>query len=245
MDHRSRTRPSLSWVTSMPYQRPMDLAGFDLNLLKAFDALYAERHVTHAGLRVGLSQSAMSGALTRLREVFQDELFVRTATGMQPTPRAHDLAGPVADALRIVRGALQVEGFDPGTADHTFTIAMTDYAAFVLLPPLLTRLSTEAPRVDLRVRGMFGRDEAVALLDGGEADLAVGVSTDVSARILARPLFREGFACVARCGHPAFAGGVSLGAFVAAPHLLVSPEGDRSGWSTASCPSWDSSGAWC
>ncbi|WP_245501419.1 LysR family transcriptional regulator [Lichenibacterium minor] len=213
----------------MPYQRPMDVAGFDLNLLKAFDALYAERHVTHAGLRVGLSQSAMSGALTRLREVFEDELFVRTAAGMQPTPRAHDLAGPVADALRIVRGALQVEGFDPETADQTFTIAMTDYAAFVLLPPLLTRLSTEAPRVDLRVRGMFGRDEAVALLDGGEADLAVGVPTDVSARILARPLFREGFACVARSGHPAFAGGVSLGAFVAAPHLLVSPEGDRSG----------------
>ena len=91
----------------------MDVAGFDLNLLKAFDALYAERHVTHAGLRVGLSQSAMSGALTRLREVFEDELFVRTPAGMQPTPRAHDLAGPVADALRLVRGALQAGGFDP------------------------------------------------------------------------------------------------------------------------------------
>lgn len=213
----------------MSYQRPMDVAGFDLNLLKVFDALYAERHVTHAGLRTGLSQSAMSGALTRLREVFEDELFVRTPAGMQPTPRAHDLAGPVADALRLVRGALGTRSFDHRTSDQAFTIAMTDYAAFVLLPPLLARLGAEAPQVDLRVRGMFGRDEAVALLDAGEADLAVGVPTDASARIISRPLFREGFACVARCGHPAFAEGVSLEAFAAAPHLLVSPEGDRSG----------------
>jgi DNA-binding transcriptional LysR family regulator len=216
-------------VTQMPYQQRMDVASFDLNLLKAFDALYAERSVTHAGLRIGLSQSAMSGALTRLREVFEDELFVRTSTGMQPTPRAHDLAGPVADALRLVRSALGAEVFDHRTSDQVFTIAMSDYAAFVLLPPLLARLGVEAPRVDLRVRGMFGRDEAIALLDGGEADLAVGVPVDASARIFALPLFRESFVCVARRGHPAFAEGVSLQTFAGSPHLLVSPEGDRSG----------------
>ncbi len=207
----------------------MDVAGFDLNLLKAFDALYAERHVTRAGLRIGLSQSAMSGALTRLREVFEDELFVRSTAGMQPTPRAHDLAGPVADALHLVRGALKSGGFDPETADHTFTIAMTDYAAFVLLPPLVARLGVEAPHIDLRVCGMFARDEAVELLDSGEANLAVGFPVEASARILVRPLLREGFACVARLGHPAFAEGAGLEAFAAAPHLLVSPEGDRSG----------------
>ena len=82
----------------------MDIAGFDLNLMKAFDALYAERHVTRAGSRIGLSQSAMSGALTRLRELLGDELFVRTPSDMQPTPRAHDLAGPVSDALHTDRG---------------------------------------------------------------------------------------------------------------------------------------------
>src|ERR1700723_3639181 len=105
----------------------MDVAGFDLNLMKAFDALYAERHVTRAELRIGLTQSAMSGALTRLRELLDDELFVRTPSGMQPTPRADDLAGPVFDALRLIRGALQTDGFDPTTADHAFTIAITDY----------------------------------------------------------------------------------------------------------------------
>ena len=210
----------------MPYQRPMDVAGFDLNLLKAFDALYAERHVTHAGQRIGLSQSAMSGALTRLREVFDDELFVRSPTGMRPTPRADDLAVPVAAALRLVREVLRADTFDPAAADHTVTIAMSDYAAFVLLPPLLARLAVEAPRLDVRVRGIFGRTEALDLLDSGEANLAIGFPVQASARILIHPLLHEGFACIARTGHPAFAEGAGLEVFAAAPHLLVSPEGD-------------------
>ena len=106
---------------------------------------------------------------------------------------------------------------------------MTDYAAFVLLPSLLARLSVKAPHIDLRVCGMFAREEAIALLDSGEANLALGVPIETSGRILVRPLLREGFACVARRGHPAFAEGASLEAFVAAPHLLVAPEGDRTG----------------
>lgn len=207
----------------------MDIGSFDLNLLKVFDALYAERNVTRAGLRIGLSQSAVSGALTRLRELIGDELFVRTPAGMQPTARADDLAAPVADALGLVRGALRADPFVPASADRSFTIAMSDYAAFVLLPPLLARLGVEAPGIDVRVRGMFGRGEAIELLDGGEATLAVGVPAEASARILVRPLLREGFACVARRGHPAFAGGTDIAAFAAAPHLLVSPEGDRVG----------------
>ncbi len=115
----------------------MDVAGLDLNLLKAFDALYAERHVTRAGQRMRLSQSPMSGALTRLREVFDDEWFVRSPTGMQPTPRADDLAGPISSSLHFMRSVLQGDGFDSAAADHIVTIAMTDYAAFVLLPPPL------------------------------------------------------------------------------------------------------------
>ena len=207
----------------------MDLAGFDLNLLKAFDALYAERHVTRAGQRIGLSQSVMSGALTRLREVFKDDLFVRSPAGMQPTPRADDLAGAVSEALRLMRGVLEADTFDPAAADHTVTIAMSDYAAFVLLPPLMARLAAAVSRLDVRVRGIFGREEAVDLLDSGEANLAIGFPVPASARILVRPLLREGFACIARRGHPAFADGAGLEAFAAAAHLLVSPEGDRMG----------------
>ena len=88
-------------LSEQPSVSRMDIGSFDLNLLKAFDALYAERHVTRAGLRIGLSQSAMSGALTRLRELLADELFVRTQLGMQPTARADDLAGPVSHVLRL------------------------------------------------------------------------------------------------------------------------------------------------
>jgi DNA-binding transcriptional LysR family regulator len=207
----------------------MDVAGFDLNLLKAFDALYAERHVTRAGHRIGLSQPAMSGALTRLREVFNDELFVRSPTGMQPTPRADDLSGPISSSIRLMQSVLQDDRFDPATVDHIVTIAMTDYAAFVLLPPLMAQLAVEAPRLEVRVRGIFGKDEVVDLLDSGEVSLAISVSVDTSARILTRPLLREGFACIARDGHPAFANGAGIEEFAAAPHLLVSPEGDRTG----------------
>lgn len=207
----------------------VDIKGFDLNLLKVLDALIAERHVTRAGLRVGLGQSSMSGALARLRELFGDELFVRTPAGMAPTPRALDLAGPVADALRLVKGALGAEAFIAAQAEQAFTIAMSDYAAFVLLPPLLARLGAEAPGVDLHVRGMFGRGEAIDLLDRGEASLAIGVPVEASARILSRRILLEGFACIARAGHPAFASGGDIAAFAAAPHLLVSPEGDREG----------------
>jgi len=216
-------------LASCFYGRLMNVAGFDLNLLKAFDALYAERHVTRAGQRIGLSQSAMSGALSRLREVFDDELFVRSPALMHPTPRADDLAGPIAAALRLMRSVLQDDEFDPAIADHIFTIAMTDYAAFVLLPPLLAHLAVQAPRLDVRVRGIFGKDEVIDLLDSGEVNLAVSVPVDATARILTRPLFREGFSCISRPGHPAFAEGGDIKAFAAASHLLVSPEGDRSG----------------
>jgi DNA-binding transcriptional LysR family regulator len=207
----------------------MDVAGFDLNLVKAFDALYTERHVTRAGHRIGLSQSAMSGALTRLREVFNDELFVRSPTGMHPTPCADDLAGPISAALRLLRDVLQDDRFDPTTADHIVTIALTDYAAFVLLPPLLAQLAVAAPRLDVRVRGIFGKDEVIDLLDSGEANLAISVPVDASERILTRPLLKEGFVCIARPGHPAFVSDAGIEAFAAAPHLLVSPEGDRAG----------------
>jgi hypothetical protein len=106
---------------------------------------------------------------------------------------------------------------------------MTDYAAFVLPPSLLARLAVEAPRIDVRVRGIFGKDEVVDLLDSGEVSLALSVPVDTSARILTRPLLREGFACIARSWHPAFAHDAGIEAFAAASHLLVSPDEDRAG----------------
>src|SRR5437879_6395361 len=124
----------------------MNIRDIDLNLLVVLDALLEERSVTRAAAKVGLSQPAMSNALSRLRETFGDPLLVRTPGGMVPTARAHDLAEPVRQALRAIGSAIAPGPiFDPKISRHVFTIGTTDYAELVLLPELSKRLQNEAP----------------------------------------------------------------------------------------------------
>lgn len=208
----------------------MDYRGLDLNLIVAFDALMEERHVTRAARRIGLTQPAMSAALARLRKATGDELFVRGPKGLAPTPRAQDLAAPLKGALRTVGEALALrDDFRPAEASAVFTLALSEHPAHVLLPPLAEALATAAPGVDLRIRGFTDRNEAVRLLDEGLADVAVGVPPGTEARILARPLFRERFVSVARAGSSAAECLGDAGAFAAARHVLISPEGDGFG----------------
>lgn len=210
----------------------MDLHGIDLNLLVAFDALMAERSVTKAGARVGRTQPAMSAALARLRELLRDELFVRGPTGLQPTPRALDLAEPLGRALAEIQRTLAfTQLFDPRSSATSFALGLSDHPAFVLLPRLLERLREAAPTVTLRVTSFTARDDAVAILDGGGADLTVGVPPTVPAggRILSRPLFEERFVCVVRMDHPVADGPLDLATFLGLSHLLVSPENERFG----------------
>src|SRR5262245_34870156 len=129
----------------------MNLAAIDLNLLLVFDALMAERHVTRAGQRVGLSQPAVSAALNRLRALLDDDLFVRHAGEMVPTPRALELAEPVADALRRVEFAFAAGArFDPATMRREFTLRGVDYVGYLVIPPLLAELATAAPGIVVR-----------------------------------------------------------------------------------------------
>jgi len=209
----------------------MDLYGIDLNLLVAFEALMAERNVTRAGARIHRSQPAMSAALSRLRTLLKDELFVRGPEGLQPTPRALDLAEPLGRALAQIQRALDfTQAFEAGASSAAFTIGLSEHPAHVLLPRLLVRLRTEAPGVTLRVRSVVARDDALALLDAGEIDLAVGVPpTTAAGRILARPLFEERFVCILRRDHPAARRRLTLDAWLALTHLLVSPENERFG----------------
>ncbi|MBC7800513.1 MAG: LysR family transcriptional regulator [Gemmatimonadaceae bacterium] len=209
----------------------MDLHGIDLNLLVAFDALMAERSVTRAGARIGRTQPAMSAALSRLRALLRDELFVRGPTGLQPTPRALDLAEPIGRALADIQRSLAfTQGFDPQTSAVTFNIGLSEHPAFVFLPALVEALQTVAPGVTLRVRGFTARDDAVAMLDAGSVDVAVGVPPTIAAgRILTRPLFTDRFVCIVRKGHPAAGAALTMQAFLGLSHLLVSPEGDRFG----------------
>lgn len=208
----------------------MDLHGIDLNLLVAFDALMAERSVTRAGVRIGRTQPAMSAALSRLRLLLRDELFVRSSAGLQPTPRALELAAPLSEALAGIGRLLDVSRpFEPAHATLAFTLGLSDHPALVALPPLLRRLAAQAPAVRLKVRAFTAREDAVTLLDAGECDAAIGVPGAVTPRIPTLPLFTENFVCVMRRGHPLAKKKLTLVRFLAQQHLLVSPEGDGVG----------------
>ncbi|MBW9056502.1 LysR family transcriptional regulator [Rhizobium mesosinicum] len=208
----------------------MDLHGIDLNLLVAFDALMKERSVTKAGIRIGRTQPAMSAALARLRGLLGDELLVRGPQGLQPTPRALDLAEPLSRALADIQRTLDfTQAFDPVTSSATFTIGLSDHPTFALLPQLAAHLAKAAPDATLQVRNFSARDDAIDLLDAGEVDVTVGVPATKTGRILTQPLFEESFVCIVRKDHPAAQRALDLGAFLALPHLLVSPENERFG----------------
>lgn len=209
----------------------MDLNGIDLNLLVAFDALMAERSVTRAAGRLGRTQPAMSAALAKLRSLLKDELFIRGTAGLQPTPRALELAEPLQKALADIQRTLEfTQSFDPATSNASFTLALSEHPTFVLLPALVRRLQEAAPAMSLHVRCFIDRDEAVTLLDAGEVDLAIGVPPTLPAgRILTQPLFEEKFVCVVRRDHPAAVRPLDLSGFLALRHLLVSPENERFG----------------
>ncbi len=209
----------------------MDLHGIDLNLLVAFDALMAERSVTRAGARIGRTQPAMSAALSRLRALLLDELFVRSPAGLQPTPRALDLSEPLGRALADIQRTLGfTQAFDPRTSAATFNLGLSEHPTFVLLPHLVERLQEAAPAITLRVRSFTARDEAVTMLDAGSVDLTVSVpSITATGRIMTRPLFDEQFVCIVRQDHTAARAPLDIETFLGLSHLLVSPEGDRFG----------------
>jgi DNA-binding transcriptional LysR family regulator len=209
----------------------MDFHGIDLNLLVAFDALMDERNVTRAAARVGVSQPAMSAALSRLRNLLGDPLFLRSAAGLLPTPRARDLAEPLAQALRQIEATLvRAPSFEPGKAALAFNLGLSDYPAFVLLPALVQALAQQAPGVSLNVHAFTDRDRAVDLLDAGTIDAAIGVApTQADARILTRAVLRDEFVTILAKNHPAARRGMGLRGFLALSHVLVSPEGHRHG----------------
>src|SRR5215471_9496600 len=145
----------------------MSLAGVDLNLLVALDALLAERSVTRAADRVGLSQPGMSNTLARLRKLFADPLLVRDGLTLVPTPRAELLRQPVRDALGLIQQALgSDDGFDPASDHATFTVSCSDYSLLMLIGPLVRRLTTAAPGLTVQV--IPRAPDAVRLLRDGE-----------------------------------------------------------------------------
>ncbi|KQX00183.1 LysR family transcriptional regulator [Massilia sp. Root418] len=209
----------------------MDFNGVDLNLLAAFNALMQERNVTRAAARVNVSQPAMSAALARLRTLLGDRLFQRSTGGLLPTPRAYEVAEPIARALLQIETVFAPAAqFAPHSAALTFTVGVSEYPAFVLLPQLLGALAQEAPGVRVEVQAFTGRDEAVALLDAGKVDVAIGVAPTVQeSRILSRELLRDRFVTLVASGQRRAHKKMDLDAYLALGHVLVSPEGNRHG----------------
>jgi DNA-binding transcriptional LysR family regulator len=207
----------------------MDIRAVDLNLLKAFDALATERAVTRAAGRIGLSQPAMSHALSRLRGLFSDELFVRTPGGMEPTARAREIAPLVSSAIEQIEAALNLgAGFDPATSTVTFTAGMGEYAEVALVGRLAEAFSRAAPRAILRLLPLNGAD-AAEQLEQGRIDVAVAHLRALPPTIETTLLFRDPFVVTARREHPIANTQLTIEAYAAQSHVLVSPRGDTSG----------------
>src|SRR5437763_16992401 len=161
----------------------MDIRAVDLNLLKAFDALMSERAVARAAGRIGLSQPAMSHALSRLRALFADDLFVRTPTGMEPTARAREIAPLVSAAIEHIEAALNLgAGFDPAKSAGIFTAGMAEYAEVALVGALARAFAEQAANATLRLTTATGH-EANEQLEHGEIAVAVAHLRTVPAAI--------------------------------------------------------------
>lgn len=167
---------------------PTSLNRIDLNLLRVFDAVMSERSVLRASQRVCLSQSAVSHALARLREMLGDELFIRTTSGMQPTIRALEMAPLIRDAWKSLEAAIGSPEFDPSRARMRFTIAVGDLETTVMVPTLLRLLRQEAPFVDLVVRPA-NSDALAEQIDLGQVDAAVGIFANLPKRLRSSQLF--------------------------------------------------------
>ena len=207
----------------------VDLEKIDLNLLLVFVHLFREKRVHRAAENLGMSQPGVSNALSRLRSLLNDELFVRTAHGMEPTSYAMQLAGPISEALAQIRGALDVgTPFDPATSTRRFTIAMTDIGEIDFLPSLMDSIGKVAPSVSINTV----RNNAVHLreeMESGQVDLAVGLLPDLQANFFKRLLTVSEYVCLFRRGHPLDKQYISIEEYLAASHLLVVSAGTGHG----------------
>jgi DNA-binding transcriptional LysR family regulator len=199
----------------------------DLNLLLAFDALMQTRNVTRAARTLGLSQPAMSNALSRLRSQFGDRLFERGAGAMIPTPRAMEAHASMKESLAVIQSVLENTGsFDPASDARQFRIAMAEDPAFFILPGLVGRIVRDTRQIEVKVLSTSHISGAEQVLSG-DAEAAIGIAPKKASKELrCKPLFRERLVCIGRKGHQAFSTGakaLSIRDFLAGPHVVVRP----------------------
>lgn len=200
-----------------------DLRNIDLNLLLVFDVLHRTRNTTRAAEQLHLTQPAVSNALKRLRDQFDDVLFVKTATGMQPTPRADDIARFLDEGLASIRLAVKAgEAFDPATATRTFHLYVSDIGQSVFIPPLAARLRTVAPHIHLSTH-YVPLETAQQMMKLGQIDLAIGNFTGLHGDFVQQKLFDETYAVLVRAEHPEIGATLSIDQFFAVEHIDYTP----------------------
>lgn len=218
-----------------------NFSSLDLNLLRVFDEVMVERSLTRAGLRLSMTQPAVSNALRRLRETLGEDLFRRNGFGVEPTAYAQTIWPTVRDALQQLKDVLAPGVFDPATHERTFILTMADVTASMLMPGLMRWLTHEAPGVNIRVLPLTTRDPREAL-QSGEVELAVGHFPGVMAEIDANHLQEVGsrfshlrlyesrYVVAMRCDHPWAGKPIALSDYCAGQHLLVNFAGRAHGY---------------
>jgi DNA-binding transcriptional LysR family regulator len=204
------------------------MKNLDLNLLTVFDAVMRERNVLRAGQSIGLSPSAVSHGLSRLRGILHDDLFVRTAAGMVPTARASEMAPLIRDALVTVDRAFGPPEFRAATSTSTFCLAATDYITAVVLPQFLRALSDKAPGVSITILPAT-RIDLTAQIDVGRVDLALGSYLDIPHRLRAQPLYDERDVLIMAPDHALAGGPVTIEQLSALPLFVVAAGGTEDG----------------
>ena len=204
----------------------MSLRKIDLNLFRVFDAVMQHRSVSAASRDLRITPSAVSHALARLRQTLEDDLFVSGETGMEPTPRAIQLASGIRNGLDNFEAAVGAPIFDPSRAVRTFRLAATDYASIVLLPALVARLTEAAPQIDLRVLPA-GRVDVIRQLDEGRIDFVFGWFKDIPDRLRQITILEDSEILVVRTGHPLTEGPVTKERLAEFPHIVVELTGSE------------------
>lgn len=200
-------------------------ARLDFNLAITFLALWEERNVSRAANRLALSQSAVSSALTRLRGLAGDPLFVRMQGGMQPTPRAVAMAEDIMVGVARLQGAfLTRPDFDPMVTDRAFTLGMSDDFQIAVGPDIAQTLGAEAPAATVRLR-QSSRQTAEAMVEAGEVDLAIMTHPPISSSLCRDAVADGGYACLFDAAACAVTAPLELGLWLALPHILVSYSG--------------------
>lgn len=204
----------------------MDISSLDIRLLRCFDALLREHHVSRAAERVGISQPAMSAALSRLRRIIDDPVLVKTGAGMMPTERAMQLSPALRSALTQVETAFSQRAivFDPKHSTTRFVIAGGDYAQLAVLPPIIRKLESLDTKVFLNFRPPDARSTN-ALVLAGEIDLTIGYLLDPPKDFHSRILFKSEFVTLVSARHPRIIDELSLESYLSERHIQLAPSG--------------------